>query len=186
MSKYRYWSSDAVYYATGPTRLAYYLFFQNDCFPDSCLPNSLSKILGGGFILLSLPLDLLVGLFTLPVGVVHDLFAFIGNCFDDLINDNRSPSSFKNSTVFFAGTLSLFPVLGSGALILNSFGIESGWFEEPSFDPLRSVAFIPIFILSLPISLVALIISLPIAATIDFFKLLGSCIDESPIRSLSC
>ncbi|MBA3535034.1 MAG: hypothetical protein H0T84_00230 [Tatlockia sp.] len=187
MPRYEFWSKDAVDYATMPTRLAYYLFFDNYPSDENCLKTGSRSIVGGAFILLSLPVDLLVGLFTLPVAIFHDLFAFIGNCFDDLINNRSHPSSFKNSYLYLGTKIALLPSLATGATILNSFGIDSGCFDG-GYDPMWGVAMIPIFILSLPLSLLLTILALPVAATADFFKLVGNCFDSAEVQhsSFSC
>lgn len=186
MSKYSFWLSDALNYATMPSQLAYYLFFDNKMFSaDNCLQQTPNAILGGAVILLSLPVDLLVGLFTLPVALFHDIFAFIGNFFDAIINDKLS--SLENSPFYAAGFISLLPSLGSGAAILNSFGVDTGWFDG-GYDPMFGVALIPIFILSLPLSLIFLILSLPIAAYFSGYNLLESCFDsaEQKLTSFDC
>jgi hypothetical protein len=181
MPRYDFWSKDAVHYATMPTRLAYYLFFDNNSSDENCLLEVPRAIFGGAFILLSLPVDLLVGLFTLPVGIFHDLFAFIGNCFDDLINNRTHPSSFKHSYLYIGTKIALLPSLATGATLLNSFGVDSGWFDG-GYDPMWGVAMIPIFTLSLPLSLILTIVTLPVAATADFFKLVGSCFDSVEVE----
>jgi hypothetical protein len=178
MSAYQYWTPKALDYSTKPTQLAYYLFFDNqDASERDCLEKGVRGIIGGAFILLSLPFDLLIGLFILPIGMFHDMFAFIGNCFDYVINK----CSFKNSYTYQGGLIASMPTLFTGAIILNNLGVDTGWFEGPDNDLLASLATTPFFLLSIPLSLVLLAIVLPIAMGADILSLFGNCCNnDSP------
>lgn len=184
--EYDYWFFNAVEKAVTPTLAVVDLFFCKDVEQQtgasySLIPkNHLAKIpyfiFAGAVLLITLPADLFIATALLPPAALHDLFAFMSNCYysiSELVNNNLD-NYYLPTAAMATSCATLLPIC-----IINQ-ALEG---NDICSVLARYLTIAVFFIATLPIDIIVGAIALPIAFAHDVFQLIADVCDANPTEN---